>query len=242
MRLLGLRVVDEGGALISLARSIARYLVLAFPFFFCKALLDGLVSNLWLSAILMVPVIAGYASLAYLLVFNRGTRQLVHDLVVRTYVVRTTSPVPARAPAFWRGHLAVVGVLCLVSFGLACLGPLISRLSIFRETAAVRQAILDTGDAQAATVTGGTTVVAGIGGVGTTRVLSILVHLHGAPTSSEAFAAQFAGIALRTDPVISSYSRIDVAISWGYDIGIASGVVTDQFQHTPDEWKTAGAP
>ena len=31
-------------------------------------------------------------------------------------------------------------------------------------------------------------------------------------------------------------------ISFGYDIGIASGVVTDQYSHTPAEWKQIVRP
>jgi uncharacterized RDD family membrane protein YckC len=241
-RLLGLRVVDAQSNPISPARSVVRYLILAFPFFLNKALSDGLVTNLWLGGLLMIPVLAGFASLTYLLIFNRRTRQLVPDLIVGTYVVRKISPQPALAPATWRGHVVVVGVLCLLTIGLACLAPLAAHVSIFRETLAVRQAVLDTGLVQAATITGGTTMTIGNGESGSVRVLSILVHLKGPPASSPNIAAQFAGVALKSDPVISSYDRIDVSVSWGYDIGIASGVVTDQYQHSPDEWKALTPP
>ncbi len=89
---------------------------------------------------------------------------------------------------------------------------------------------------QAATVTGGTTYFADTSGVTRTRVLTLLLHTKQPPKLSEAAAARFANVAIGADPQISAYNRIDVSISYGYDIGIASGVVTDQFQHTPDEW------
>ncbi len=240
-RLFGLRVVDAHGLTISPGRSIARYLVLAFPFFLNKALSDGLVGGLWLGALLMIPVIAGFLSLTYLLIFNRGTRQLVHDWATGTYVVRTISTQPATAPIIWRGHLIAVAIICLAAVVLSCLLPLAVALPIFRETYAIRQRLLDTGVVQAATVTGGTAVAATTGRVDSMRVLTLLVHLKGPPLSSPVVAAHLAGIALRNDPVVSSYNRIDVSVSWGYDIGIASGVVTDQYRHTPAEWQALAA-
>jgi uncharacterized RDD family membrane protein YckC len=238
-RLLGLQVVDPQGASISLSRSILRYLILAFPFFLNKAILDGLFAkNLVVAGIAMVPVLAGFLSLIYLLIFNRGTRQLVHDLITRTYVARTTSPHPAVAPVVWRGHLIVVAVLCLLPVGLAALTPLVMRLPLFRETAAVRQSIFDTGEVQAATVMGGAVFVEKNGQVTSERVLSLLVHLKAPPSSSQAVAARFAGLAIKNDPVIANYDLIDVSVSWGYDIGIASGVVTDRYQHSADQWQT----
>ena len=202
-----------------------------------KAILDGLFANLVVAGIVMTPVLAEFLCLTYLLLFNRGTRQLVHDLVTRTYVVRTTSPRPAFAPVLWRGHLIVVAVLCLLPVGLAALSPLIMRLPLFRETAAVRQSLLDTGTVQAATVMGGTVFIDKHGQVSSARVLSLLVHLKAPPASSQAVAARLAGLAIKNDPVIANYDLIDVSVSWGYDIGIASGVVTDRYQHSADEWQ-----
>ena len=236
-RLLGLRVVDGHGLTISTARSVVRYLLLAFPFFLNKAVSDGLVTDIVLGAVVMVPAVAGFLSLAYLLIFNRGTRQLVHDWATGTYVVRTITTPPATAPLMWRGHLVVVAAICLVTAGTTCLLPLVLAIPLFRETLVVRQGLLDTGVVQAATVTGGTVVVARNAQIDSSRVLALLVHLKGPPVSSPAVAASLARVAIQRDPVISSYDRIDVSLSWGYDIGIASGVVTDQYQHTVPEWQ-----
>jgi uncharacterized RDD family membrane protein YckC len=237
-RLLGLRVADAQGLPISLGRSVVRYLILAFPFFLLKAINNGLITNLWVAAVVLTPVVAALLAFTYLLLFNRRTRQLVHDLFMRTYVVRTTSPQPATASATWRGHLIAVGALCACTVGLTCLTPLAFALPIFRETAAVRQSLLDSGAVQAATVTGGRVYVEANGQVGSTRVLSLLVHLKVPPASPQAAAARLAGLAIKNDPVISSYDHIDISLSWGYDIGIASGVVTNQYGHSIDEWQT----
>jgi len=242
-RVLGTRVEDAAGNLISPGRSILRYLVLAFPFFLNKAVSDGLFANLWMGALAMIPVAAGFAAFTYLLIFNRHTRQMVHDLALRTYVVRASSPRPALAPHMWRGHAIVVAVLCVLVLVLAAAGSLLVRIPFFQSMLTVRQAVMSTGDVRAASVTGGTTYLVESGHLETTRVLLILAHVKAPPASEQVKAAQLALLALQADPSISTYDRINVSISFGYDIGIASGVVTDQYSHTPDEWKQiAGQP
>jgi len=237
-RLLGIRVEDAAGNFIPPARSILRYLILAFPFFLNKALFAGLITNIWLGGLATIPVFAGFVAFTYLLIFNRRTRQLVHDLAIRTYVVRVSSPRPALAPRMWRGHAIVVAILCLVIVVIGGLSSLLIRLPFFQHMLVVRQAVLDTGEVQATTVTGGTTYVATVGHVGSTRVLSIMAHVKGHPRSSEAMASKFASVALKADTTIpASYDTLNVSISYGYDIGIASSTVTDTYIHTPDEWK-----
>ena len=153
-RLLGTRVVDAAGNPIPVGRSVLRYLILAFPFFLNKAVTDGLVANLWVGGVLMIPVVAGFAAFAYLLIFNRRTRQLVHDLILGTFVVRSSSPRPALAPHLWSGHLIVVAVLCALVLAVSGIAPLVMRLPFFQGMLAVRQAVMSDADVRIATVTG----------------------------------------------------------------------------------------
>ena len=236
-RVLGTRVEDAVGNFISPGRSILRYLVLAFPFFLNKAVSDGLFANIWIAAVFTIPVFAGFAAFAYLLVFNRRTRQLVHDLWLGTYVIRATSPRPAIAPAMWRGHLVVVAALCLVALALAAAAPIVARMPFFQGILAVREAIMGTGDVRVTSVSGGTTYVVQNGQTVKTSIFLILAHVKSPPASPQAEAAHFVQLALQADPSVATYDHVNVSISFGYDIGIASGVVTDQFSHTPDEWR-----
>jgi uncharacterized RDD family membrane protein YckC len=236
-RVLGTRVEDAAGNLISPGRSILRYLVLAFPFFLNKAVSDGLFANIWGAALLTVPVFAGFAAFTYLLIFNRGTRQLVHDLWLGTYVVRASSPRPAIAPVMWRGHAIVVAALCLIALGLAAATPFVARMSFFQGILAVRQAIMSTGDVRVTSVSGGSTYVMQNGQTVKTSIFLILAHVKSPPTSAEAEGARFVRLAIQADPTVAAYDHVNVSISFGYDIGIASGVVTDQYTHTPDEWR-----
>jgi uncharacterized RDD family membrane protein YckC len=241
-RLLGIRVEDAHGNLISPARSILRYLILAFPFFLNKALIDGLVTNLVYGGLAMILVIFGFVAFTYLLIFNRRTRQLVHDLAVKTYVVRVVSPRPALAPTMWRGHAIVIAVLCLL---LVAIGGgihlIFLRQPVFQHMQAVRQSLLDTGEARAATVSGGKVYVAAAGQVTSSSVYTMLVHVKNPADASETTAARFVAQAEKLDPTISSYDRVDVSLTFGYDIGIAFGDVSNQYSHTPAEWATLAA-
>jgi uncharacterized RDD family membrane protein YckC len=242
-RALGLRVVDAQGDFISPGKSILRYLILAIPFFLDKALTNGIVTNLSSGALLGIPVVAGFIALTYLLIFNRRTRQMVHDLAVKTYVVRATSPRPAVAPVMWRGHAIVVALLCILIVGFGGLSPLALRMPFLQQLFHVRQAVLATGKARTVTVTGGTTYVSMNGQTKKTRVYNISAFVKGHPQSSENMADQFAALALAADPSIAAaYDYLNVSISYGYDIGIASGTVTDLYSHAPSEWKNAAHP
>ncbi len=59
-------------------------------------------------------------SIIYLFVFNRRTRQSLHDLIVGSYVVRVGSEKDEK-PQMWKGHYVVMGIILL----LAAVAPLV---------------------------------------------------------------------------------------------------------------------
>ncbi|MDA1301278.1 MAG: RDD family protein [Proteobacteria bacterium] len=113
-RLTGLTVVGADGTPISLARSFARHLILIGP------LGVGVLQLSW-----RYPYSGGYALLesasgilviasVYLYLFNRSG-QLVHDLVVQTWVLRSTDD-NLNLPKIWPAHLAVLIAIALTVF------------------------------------------------------------------------------------------------------------------------------
>lgn len=112
-RWLGVRVVDVHDELLSLPRSLLRYVVLGIPFFANGLPLDPrLAMSSPLGYLLALVVFGGMLAIIYLYIFNRRTRQSLHDLVVGSYVEcfdRATQAVPF--PNMWRGHIVVVAVL-----------------------------------------------------------------------------------------------------------------------------------
>jgi uncharacterized RDD family membrane protein YckC len=101
---LGVRVVDANGQPLSLPRSLLRYIVLGAPFFLsgiAPESQEGMTSAL---GFLYALAVGGSAlAIVYLYLFNRRTRQSLHDLVVGSYVVRAAPNVATPFPILWRG-------------------------------------------------------------------------------------------------------------------------------------------
>lgn len=121
-KLLKIAVVDENGKLLSLRQSFFRAAILAVISLF----------NGWAVPILENPVVAFFAtivvfgggiSLFYGLVFNRTTRQGIHDLIMRTYVVRqSSSPVDAAPPKLPKIHQSITYGIIGLSVLIAIVG------------------------------------------------------------------------------------------------------------------------
>jgi uncharacterized RDD family membrane protein YckC len=240
-RLLGIRVTDAAGTAISPGRSLVRLLLLWVPGTLNNIIDLGLVANLRLASFLTLPLIVWYAVMAYLFVFNRRSRQTVHDLLAGTYVVRTNSPQPALSPSLWRGHLIVAGVLVIVLGGLDAAGTLLSRVPVFARMFAVHDALMATGQYRSVSATEGPTYVYSTTGSSKTEGCTITVRLKTRPATPQAAAAQVALLALKADPGLAKDDWLNVSVSYGYDIGIASGSVASTDRQPPAAWPSRAA-
>ncbi len=240
-RLLGIRVTNAAGTALSPARSLVRLLLLWVPGTLNNIIVLGLVGNLRLASFLTLPVIVWYAVMAYLFVFNRRTRQTVHDLLVGTYVVRTGSPLPALSPGLWRGHLVVAAVLVIVLGGLDAASTLLSRVPVIARMLAVRDALMATGQYRSVTAMEGPTYFYSTSGNSKTEVCTITASLKTRPASPQAAAAQVALLALKADPGLTKDDWLNVSVSYSYDIGIASGSVAATERQPPAAWPSRAA-
>jgi hypothetical protein len=120
--LLRIRVVRRSGSLIGPARAALRFAVLTIPWTLngatfgldialpapLQVVADGLVALI---------VFGGTLSSLYLFVFNRRTRQSLHDLVADTFVVDAHAAAPP-AGRVSRVHLGIVGAICVAAMVL----------------------------------------------------------------------------------------------------------------------------
>jgi len=114
-KVMKIAVIDSKGAYLSVGKSMLRAGVLV---------LIGLLNG-WSLPLLKNPVVAlvagtivfgGGLALIYGLVFNRKTRQGIHDLIVGSYVVKASPDVEAIVPVIPRIHKRIT--FGLVGFGL----------------------------------------------------------------------------------------------------------------------------
>lgn len=232
--LLGVRVVDAQGGLLALPRSLLRYVVLGTPFFLSCLPLAYDPSNP-VSYVLGALSGAGGVAIFYLYVFNRRTRQSLHDLAVGSYVVRVNeAPAMARFARMWRGHWVVLAVLAVLVLAAPVIGSQVAPAQFKPlQTLLVRlQAqphVRTVGVSQNVFVTNGRTPV---------HTLSATIALDAPLYGSPEIAHQFAQLMARTTDV-SADDGVVVSLSYGYNMGIAHGTRSQWYRYRPSELQAA---
>ena len=221
-KLLNIRVVDASNSTISLPKSFLRYSFIAVPF----SLNGAQFTNEVLLSYLMYPlsfiIFGGLFSISYLYIFNRATRQSLHDLAVGTYVVNTEIS-PEALPAVWKPHLAVVAVL----FTIASLTPIftgnLAESEPFKGLVAVQDTINDNESIKFSTVSKGTNTFTSSGsGTTTTTFVKTQAFLYTNNVEDANLAKHIAQIIITTYPESLEKDVIQVTLIYGYDIGITS--------------------
>lgn len=195
-RFLSLCVIDQEGEYISPGKSYIRAALLAAP-----VLKWGF------------PVVI---ALVYFYVFNRITRQSLHDLLTGTFVVKTESlhvPVDFR---MWPKHYAIFSavVLAVVAGGFYLHEKMTNyNLGEMRAELAKIQGI---DDASAAAETRSP-----LGGGDSRRSLTVTVITHDQLKPAQLLEDRIVEIVLKKLPSYHDFATIRIQISKGYDIGIA---------------------
>ena len=221
-KLVNIRVVDGGNQSIDLPRSFARYSILGVPFFLNGAqFTDEAMTSFWLYPISLV-IFGGLLSVTYLYVFNRVTRQSLHDLVVGTYVVNMDTE-QGNNGAIWRPHLIVVGALFLASALLPVWTSNLAQNEPFKDLLSAQAALNDHPSITYVGVSSGTTTRASTSdGTKTTTYLSARAFLKNDTVSDAELAEQLATILANSHSNSQQMDVIQIVLTYGYDIGIAS--------------------
>jgi uncharacterized RDD family membrane protein YckC len=246
-RLLGIRVEDRAGDALSPARSAARFLVIGIPWF-----LNGLWFDLnqgtiewWeyaLGILLIFMVFGGLGAAVYLLLFNRRTRQLPHDLVVGSFVVRgppATLPIGLKTA---RIHLVVVGcwlALSLVGPGIGiwlmrnsglarALLPLTQMQTALQGRPGIRHVAVMQGRLSTATTQTGAS---------STTFLDVAAQADESIEDHDALVATIAGTVLDMHPDLLGAQVLVVQVVHGFDFGVARWVRIDREVHDAAAWR-----
>lgn len=231
-KLLGVRVVDAQGQCLGVSRSLLRYAVLGAPFFLNGLPLALPIVMSWLGYVLALLVFGVGLSIIYLYVFNRRTRQSLHDLVVGSYVVRVAEQVaPRPVPDVWHGHAVVVGLLVALSLLAPMLGQRLTGTSWAANLEPVQQAIAAQPHVRQTSVQKGWISSRGH----TSHYLAATLGLDTSMVDDEDYARGIARIMAGHYPDVDTQDAVVVNLSYGYDLGIASGWRRHSYRYTPDE-------
>lgn len=239
-RVMKIEVVDRIGRHISLGRSLLRYVILSAPFFLNGAPIPQIVVTSPIGPVIPFVLFALYGAIVYLYVFNRRTRQSLHDLVVGSFVTKTSPPGQV-VGSIWRPHTVVVGILLLaIAVIFVSLTGSESDESA-PELHRVQSAIQAAYQVRHAAVSVGWVKRIGGGPDAVRTYFRANVLWRHRPHDEEAAARLVASIILDESPQVMNKDFLTVRVSHGYDIGIARMHKSYTSTHRPSEWQEMAA-
>ncbi len=234
-----IKVVRRDGAPVSPWRSFLRFSVIGLPFFLNGAMIRPEIATSFAGKLMALFVFGIGGAIVYLYVFNRRSRQSLHDLVAGTYVVSEEGAGEVGAPKIWNVHLAAAGlwfaaVLVLVSVVI----PRWTAQGPFAELLSLQKKIVSMDKVQAASVSLGETrnaPSASKPAANTTYLLANVFWKEGT-NSFETAASDVAAIVLKEYPAVYGRDLLIVKINYGYDIGISHLAKSYSVSEPAQEW------
>lgn len=238
-KVLKLRVVDSKNVPISLGKSIIRYFILGIPF----SLNGAQFSNEAMLSFLIYPlsliIFGGFFSILYLYIFNRITRQSLHDLVVGTYVVNANVEQQGLEKV-WSVHLIIVAILFLSAAVAPTFTAQLAQSEPFKGMLEVQSALSNNPSVAYATIFSGSSTFSSTNdGTKTTTYVRSQVFLRADNVSDVELARKFASIVIDNYPEALQKDTIQITLTYGYDIGIASSWSNHAHNFNPRELQSA---
>lgn len=236
-RALKIRVVDSENVPIGFGRSIVRYLILATPFSLNGAQFSNEVMFSYLIYLLSLIVFGGIFSILYLYIFNRVTRQSLHDLVVGTYVVNASAE-KREVGKVWNVHVAVVVILFIASAIAPAFTAQLHQSEPFKGMLAVQSALSNDPDVAYATVSSGSSTFSSPNeGPEKVTYVSGQVFLKTKSVADTGLARRLAAVVVENDPEALKKDTIQINMIYGYDIGIAASWSSHAHNFNPLEFQ-----
>lgn len=237
-RLVKVRVVDTAGKTIGIGQSLLRYTALSTAFFLNGVMMPADYQTGWWMFLFALLVFGLGSSVVYLAIFNRRTRQSVHDLVTGTYVIHVPGQ-PTPVNSIWRGHFVVLGVLGLMLTVLMVLMPKLSQLGPIPRLLEAQKAIQATGIAHTSSVVIGKHWEFTAGKQDDFSYLQAYVVLRKRPRDFDVVAKKIGKVMLQNYPEVNDRDVIIVNLVYGYDIGIATAWTRRNFRNLRSDWSEA---
>ncbi|MEM6885760.1 MAG: RDD family protein [Verrucomicrobiota bacterium] len=229
-----IQVTNRNGDLLSPEKSVLRAAILCIPYF-----LNGLPvtqESTWLSAVLVMIILGAGGAIIYLYIFNRSTRQSLHDLILGTYVTKAPPQKIPEAKPLWKGHKIALACWAILLVGLMFAGNKLAHSEWFEGLLELQEEIMTHEDVGYASVVENTSHFYGSGGQSITRSLVIGAYLNKDVSDKEQVATEIATIILPHEKSIDK-DLINIQIIRAFDIGIASSRIAMRYNYSPENWK-----
>lgn len=229
-RLLHIKVVNQAGEYISPAESFGRSLIMGLPFFLNGIMLPPSSLTLVISGVIGFLAFGLALPTLYLYLCNRKSRQTIHDLICRTYVVRESLSGPVYTEPIAKIHFGVVAAI--VTLGIALPFALYVRTPrSVNQLFDLQEKLMRAENILYATVNEGVNYGHGK----TVGFIEANVFIKN-PVTTETEINAIARNILRV-PGFAKKDYVGVTTSYGYDIGIWSYYVRKRNWYTLQEWQ-----
>jgi len=239
-------VVGRDGQAVGLFRALMRATVLGIPIFFYGWGVSAFGSHPNIRVLQSVIVFGLAGGLLYTLMFNWKTRQVLHDLVSQTYVIRTDAQ-PSLLPESPQHHYYVVAGIMLVvlllpmsPMGIDIWAPIRDVPIQSLELAPLTQSLMQNSRFAGAEVR--TVKEWPLHGGQEVREVVGEVFYTGKLTAEEITAITKTVVEqlFKLVPNVNEYHYVSVRIVTVWDLGIANGSNTQTSRQTVAEWKRRG--
>lgn len=235
-RLLGLRLVNAQGGILFFEKASLRFLVFGIPFLANGLSLPITHGGTFFTTVMGLVIFGLGGTNLYLMLFNRPMHQGLHDMVAKSYVVYTHPEGVVAHRNVWKGHWTALGIYALLLCTLPTLIlPKILKRGSFPQMMEDLKRVQGIEGVQNAAVR--EVKVFHAGDQSSDRIFSIEVTWTGSEGNEEAVADEIAKDVLLNDKEIANYSKLRIAITRGYDLGIGSRWYSRAFAYSPDEWR-----
>lgn len=238
-RIMKIAVRNKNNEPIKLWQSLSRILLLALPSLF----------NGWAIPIFQNPIINWFLSLIvfglggaifYTMIFNRKSRQGIHDLILGTYVVHLSEKPIESFPITPRIHWIVtsiwIGIVAIGTLMMSLIAPSIISKTPLAPVMSLYNILQD--DPRFFTVGVNDNTFYGSNGK-TSHSLIITVWYKGklAEKDVKEVVESIIKTVLENTKYIDDYDSIQVKITSAYDIGIAKANLTLSFGNSIEDWR-----
>jgi uncharacterized RDD family membrane protein YckC len=218
-KLLKIKVINARGENISVAKSALRFLVIGVPLFLNGAQIPNVNMMGPIGILIGMIVFGGSGAIVYLFLFNKSTRQSLHDFAVGSYVIDSKYEGEIEHKPIWKGHVVIVVVLCISGTLFMTVGvPFIFKNGPFPDMLEIQQKLLNTGKYGIVNVIAGETKF----NSNKKTFIGVKVTLREKPEDIKKSTKFVAATVYETYPKLLGRETLFVTTAYGYDIGIAS--------------------
>lgn len=252
-RVLGIRVVGASGEPVGLPRAVVRALILMLPWYLNGFDMTPFAGDDDQRTVMLLSVCASFVvfglgfAMVYLYIFNRKTRQSLHDLFVESYVVKA-EPAGAVAPRVWPVHVAIAVLLMAGGLALpAYFWRLASDMAqsadkggdeTFEQLRGIEHAVEALANVGRVTVSENAfTINPNSGDSTTTRTLELIVYVKKRTEETDALLSEIAKAVLKRSPDILGNDQLRITIAMEFDIGLFRASESVAARGTAEQWR-----